>query len=206
MANPPRTRKRVHATIPRRAPDGSAFKNCDTCGETVAIALAGWHECENKKKELKRFKGVSGIHKRGMHLDFPENIPQLTNLKQLDLKVTEYKYQSILPCLELIEACPMLSRLKMKTSLHEQFQGSLDLEWKSPKESHKSLELVEMVGFLINLIHNTVSLKTIIIDAPKEINYFNFTVWDYKVEARKFADERLKMALKMTPSVEVVIK
>ncbi|OMO73794.1 HAD-superfamily hydrolase, subfamily IA, variant 3 [Corchorus olitorius] len=61
MANNPRTRKRVHATIVRRAPDGSAFKNCDTCGETVAIALADMHECENKKKkELKRFKGVSG--------------------------------------------------------------------------------------------------------------------------------------------------
>ncbi|OMP05504.1 hypothetical protein COLO4_08802 [Corchorus olitorius] len=523
MANHPRTRKRVHATIPRRAPDGSAFKNCDTCGETVAIALADWHECENKKKELKRFKGVSGIHKRSqkthygledrisclsddilvsilsyltikgatrtcvlsrrweklwtfrtnlvfdgtetlysieddiqyesfceferfqfiglvnkvveshkgqildefricfdlgyrhssmidhwihfaarskvkrlelnftqdwysfklpyifpnlthdslnfhqmgklgpdsfssltslclnslhsdsqsieyflsncpsleelclhgvphlenlkvygsslkhlkiicclvldnleisatslvsfmyygfmgtnmsfkslpslvesyiggfycndlkymfsqlfsgclskltkltwtlfsgclskltkltldcewMQLDFPENYPQLINLKQLELKVTEYKYQSILPCLELIEACPMLSRLKMKTSLHEQFQGSLDLEWKAPKESHKRLELVEMVGFiafstagefLINLIHNTMSLKKIIIDAPKEIDYFNFTLWDYKVEARKFADERLKMALKMAPSIEVVIK
>ncbi|OMO83211.1 HAD-superfamily hydrolase, subfamily IA, variant 3 [Corchorus capsularis] len=60
MANNPRTRKRVHATIVRRAPDGSAFKNCDNCGETVAIALADMHECENKKKELKRFKGVSG--------------------------------------------------------------------------------------------------------------------------------------------------
>ncbi|XVE52240.1 hypothetical protein DITRI_Ditri02bG0107100 [Diplodiscus trichospermus] len=60
MANQPRTRKRVHATIPRRSPDGSAFQKCDTCGETVAIALAEMHECGTKKKELKRFKGITG--------------------------------------------------------------------------------------------------------------------------------------------------
>ncbi|XWS56961.1 hypothetical protein CRYUN_Cryun09bG0130500 [Craigia yunnanensis] len=60
MANQPRTRKRVHATIPRRSPDGSAFQNCDICGEMVAIALADMHGCRTKKKELKRFKGITG--------------------------------------------------------------------------------------------------------------------------------------------------
>ncbi|XVF41176.1 hypothetical protein PTKIN_Ptkin01aG0259000 [Pterospermum kingtungense] len=60
MANHPRTRKRVHATIPRRSPDGSAFQKCDICCETVAIALADMHECGTKKKELKRFKGITG--------------------------------------------------------------------------------------------------------------------------------------------------
>ncbi|XP_007011233.2 PREDICTED: HMG1/2-like protein isoform X1 [Theobroma cacao] len=60
MANHPRTRKRVHATIPRRAPDGSAFEKCDVCGDMVAIALADMHECGTEKKELKRFKGIVG--------------------------------------------------------------------------------------------------------------------------------------------------
>lgn len=60
MANHPRTRKRVHATIPRRSPDGSAFQKCDICCETVAIALADMHECGTNKKELKRFKGITG--------------------------------------------------------------------------------------------------------------------------------------------------
>ncbi|XP_052482518.1 high mobility group B protein 7 isoform X21 [Gossypium raimondii] len=60
MANHPRARKRVHATIPRRSPNGSAFQKCDICGDMVAIALADMHECGPKKKELKKFKGISG--------------------------------------------------------------------------------------------------------------------------------------------------
>ncbi|KAL6126827.1 hypothetical protein ACLB2K_074872 [Fragaria x ananassa] len=55
MVNLRRTRKRVRA-IPR-APDGSAFQNCNKCGVSVAVALAGIHECE-PNKEVKRFKGV----------------------------------------------------------------------------------------------------------------------------------------------------
>ena len=31
MANQPRSRKKVHVTIPRRPPDGSAFQKCDNC-------------------------------------------------------------------------------------------------------------------------------------------------------------------------------
>ncbi|PRQ59579.1 putative chromatin remodeling & transcriptional activation HMG family [Rosa chinensis] len=55
MVNLRRTRKRVRA-IPR-APDGSAFQNCNKCGVSVPIALAVMHECE-PNKEMKRFKGV----------------------------------------------------------------------------------------------------------------------------------------------------
>ncbi|KAL5799762.1 hypothetical protein ACOSQ3_032857 [Xanthoceras sorbifolium] len=55
MVNPLRTRKRVHAL--RRAPDGSAFKKCGSCGDSVAVALADMHECRVKVK-VKRFKGV----------------------------------------------------------------------------------------------------------------------------------------------------
>ncbi|OAY46359.1 high mobility group B protein 7 [Manihot esculenta] len=59
MANPPRTRKRVHAV--RRAPDGSAFEKCENCGVLAAIALADMHECEAEpKKAVKRFKGLNG--------------------------------------------------------------------------------------------------------------------------------------------------
>ncbi|KAF8042634.1 hypothetical protein BT93_A1081 [Corymbia citriodora subsp. variegata] len=58
-----RTRKRVRATS--RAADGSAFQKCDTCGELVAIALADMHECEEPKKEVKRFRGFCGIQKSG---------------------------------------------------------------------------------------------------------------------------------------------
>ncbi|EPS71428.1 hypothetical protein M569_03340, partial [Genlisea aurea] len=36
-------RKRVRAIL--RGPDGSAFKKCEYCGLTVAIALADMHEC-----------------------------------------------------------------------------------------------------------------------------------------------------------------
>ncbi|OMO65028.1 F-box protein [Corchorus olitorius] len=147
-----------------------------------------------------------------MQLDFPENFPPLIYLKQLELQVTEYEHQSILPWLDLIEACPMLSRLKMKTTESTDFKGSL--EWKAAKESHKSLEVVEIVGFiafstagefLINLIHNTASLKKIIIDPPKKYyTVFSFiNERDFEVEARRFAKERLEVAL--APSVEVVI-
>ncbi|OMO58992.1 putative F-box protein [Corchorus capsularis] len=144
-----------------------------------------------------------------MELDFPENFPPLIYLKQLELHVTEYEHQSILPWLDLIEACPMLSRLKMKTTECADFKGSL--EWKAPKESHKSLQVVEMVGFiacstsgefLINLIRNTASLKKIIINPPKYCRVLSFLYEkDHEVEARRFAKERLKVA----PSVEVVI-
>ncbi|KAF9661308.1 hypothetical protein SADUNF_Sadunf19G0054600 [Salix dunnii] len=59
MGNPPRTRKRVRGI--RRAPDGSAFENCNSCGVLVAIALADLHECEaGTKKNVKRFKGLNG--------------------------------------------------------------------------------------------------------------------------------------------------
>ncbi|KAI5554936.1 hypothetical protein BDE02_19G047700 [Populus trichocarpa] len=59
MGNPPRTRKRVRGI--RRAPDGSAFENCNNCGVLVAIALADLHECEaGTKNNVKRFKGLDG--------------------------------------------------------------------------------------------------------------------------------------------------
>ncbi|XP_040996375.1 high mobility group B protein 7 [Juglans microcarpa x Juglans regia] len=57
MANPPRNRKRVRAF--RRAPDGSAYRKCNSCGVSVAIALADLHECETKKVVVQRFRGVS---------------------------------------------------------------------------------------------------------------------------------------------------
>ncbi|KAK9283168.1 hypothetical protein L1049_011401 [Liquidambar formosana] len=57
MANPPRTRKRVLAI--RRAPNGSAFQNCQYCGVSVAVALTDMHECESKR-DGKRFKGQCG--------------------------------------------------------------------------------------------------------------------------------------------------
>ncbi|XP_052183371.1 uncharacterized protein LOC127795616 isoform X2 [Diospyros lotus] len=50
----PRVRKRVYPL--RRAPDGSAFQNCEYCGVSVAIAIADIHECE-PGKDVKRFKG-----------------------------------------------------------------------------------------------------------------------------------------------------
>ncbi|XP_050250905.1 high mobility group B protein 7 isoform X3 [Quercus robur] len=54
-----RTRKRVHAVL--RAPDGSAFQKCESCGVSIAIALADMHECETKKElAVKRFRGVCG--------------------------------------------------------------------------------------------------------------------------------------------------
>ncbi|KAJ7965119.1 high mobility group B protein 7 [Quillaja saponaria] len=56
MANRPRIRKRVYAI--RRAPDGSAFENCNNCGVSVAVALADMHECE-PMKDVKRFRGVN---------------------------------------------------------------------------------------------------------------------------------------------------
>ncbi|XP_034705295.1 high mobility group B protein 7 isoform X2 [Vitis riparia] len=58
MANPPITRKRVHAIASgiRRGPNGSAFEKCHGCGVSVAIALADMHDC-GLKRDVKRFKG-----------------------------------------------------------------------------------------------------------------------------------------------------
>ncbi|KAG8380947.1 hypothetical protein BUALT_Bualt06G0069500 [Buddleja alternifolia] len=47
-------RKRVHAI--RRGPDGSAFQNCESCGLSVAIALADMHDCEINKNVCKKLK------------------------------------------------------------------------------------------------------------------------------------------------------
>ncbi|KAJ9545835.1 hypothetical protein OSB04_025542 [Centaurea solstitialis] len=57
MAYQSRTRKRVNAL--RRAPDGSAFRTCEGCGVSVAIALVDMHECESKK-DVKRLKVEKG--------------------------------------------------------------------------------------------------------------------------------------------------
>ncbi|XP_061360685.1 high mobility group B protein 3 [Gastrolobium bilobum] len=57
MAQAPRPRKRVCAF--RRAPDGSAFQKCGTCGVSVVVALADLHHCETKM-DAKRFKGLDG--------------------------------------------------------------------------------------------------------------------------------------------------
>ncbi|KAH6792728.1 S-adenosyl-L-methionine-dependent methyltransferases superfamily protein [Perilla frutescens var. hirtella] len=56
MAYQSRARKRVHANPIRRASDGSAFQNCESCGISVAIALADMHECGFKKNTRKKFK------------------------------------------------------------------------------------------------------------------------------------------------------
>ncbi|XP_057804681.1 HMG1/2-like protein [Salvia miltiorrhiza] len=49
MAYQSRARKRVRANaIPiRRAPDGSAFRKCESCGISVALALADMHHCHS---------------------------------------------------------------------------------------------------------------------------------------------------------------
>ncbi|CAH1445428.1 unnamed protein product [Lactuca virosa] len=60
MAYQSRTRKRVNAL--RRAPDGSAFQTCESCGVSVAIVLVDMHDCESKN-DVKRSKGVKGEHK-----------------------------------------------------------------------------------------------------------------------------------------------
>ncbi|XP_057979413.1 high mobility group B protein 7 [Malania oleifera] len=57
MANRPRFRNRVVAI--RRAPDGSAFENCNNCGASVPISLADMHQCE-PREDLK--KGVDEGH------------------------------------------------------------------------------------------------------------------------------------------------
>ncbi|KAG5600192.1 hypothetical protein H5410_031562 [Solanum commersonii] len=50
-----RTRKRVFGIQIHRGPDGSAFQKCETCGISVAIALADMHECE-PRKDVKKLK------------------------------------------------------------------------------------------------------------------------------------------------------
>ncbi|KAL4556951.1 hypothetical protein LXL04_035120 [Taraxacum kok-saghyz] len=59
MAYQSRTRKRVNAL--RRAPDGSAFQTCESCGVSVAIVLLDMHDCESKK-DVKRSKGETAEH------------------------------------------------------------------------------------------------------------------------------------------------
>uniref|UniRef100_M1CU57 DNA binding protein n=1 Tax=Solanum tuberosum TaxID=4113 RepID=M1CU57_SOLTU len=50
-----RTRKRDFGIQIHRGPDGSAFQKCETCGISVAIALADMHECE-PRKDVKKLK------------------------------------------------------------------------------------------------------------------------------------------------------
>ncbi|KAJ4793169.1 HMG-box (High mobility group) DNA-binding family protein [Rhynchospora pubera] len=48
-------RKRVHALSPLlRAPDGSAFTNCEVCGVSVPIALVDMHDCVELKVRRRR--------------------------------------------------------------------------------------------------------------------------------------------------------
>ncbi|KAJ3699591.1 hypothetical protein LUZ61_003296 [Rhynchospora tenuis] len=48
-------RKRVSALYPLlRAPDGSAFTNCELCGVSVPIALADMHDCVELKVKRRR--------------------------------------------------------------------------------------------------------------------------------------------------------
>ncbi|CAN4097590.1 unnamed protein product [Withania somnifera] len=49
------TRRRVFSIQLHRGPDGSAFQKCDTCGVSVAIALADMHQCE-PRKDVKKLK------------------------------------------------------------------------------------------------------------------------------------------------------
>ncbi|KAL0341219.1 UNVERIFIED_CONTAM: hypothetical protein Sradi_4638700 [Sesamum radiatum] len=56
-----RPRKRVLAI--RRGPDGSAFQKCESCGLTVAIALADMHDCGIKKITKKKRKTQCGSGK-----------------------------------------------------------------------------------------------------------------------------------------------
>ncbi|CAH9139693.1 unnamed protein product [Cuscuta epithymum] len=49
-------RKRVHAVHIRRGPDGSAFQQCESCGLSVAIALADLHECGGKRDATNKAK------------------------------------------------------------------------------------------------------------------------------------------------------
>ncbi|KAK4436462.1 hypothetical protein Salat_0809900 [Sesamum alatum] len=53
-----RPRKRVLAI--RRGPDGSAFQKCESCGLTVAIALADMHDCGRKKITKRKRKTQCG--------------------------------------------------------------------------------------------------------------------------------------------------
>ncbi|XP_024971660.1 high mobility group B protein 7 [Cynara cardunculus var. scolymus] len=69
MAYQSRTRKRVNAL--RRAPDGSAFRTCESCGVSVAIALVDMHECESQK-DVKRLKVEKEKHQIKVELRFQD--------------------------------------------------------------------------------------------------------------------------------------
>lgn len=48
--NAPRSRKRVEATVLKRARDGSAFTRCEACNKDVAIVLIDLHSCSLDSK------------------------------------------------------------------------------------------------------------------------------------------------------------
>ncbi|KEH16417.1 putative chromatin remodeling & transcriptional activation HMG family [Medicago truncatula] len=58
MARRRRVSKRVCAIRRVRASDGSAFFKCETCGMSVAIALADMHYCDSNKIQFKRLLGI----------------------------------------------------------------------------------------------------------------------------------------------------
>ncbi|KAJ1401126.1 High mobility group box domain superfamily [Sesbania bispinosa] len=74
MALTPRVRNRKRVCAILRAPDGSAFQNCETCGVSVAVALADMHHCESKM-EPKRFKGIDGTRRQPQSNHGFRNLP-----------------------------------------------------------------------------------------------------------------------------------
>uniref|UniRef100_A0ACD6AI04 Uncharacterized protein n=1 Tax=Avena sativa TaxID=4498 RepID=A0ACD6AI04_AVESA len=48
--NAPRSRKRVEATVLKRARDGSAFTRCDACNKNVPVVLIDLHSCSLDSK------------------------------------------------------------------------------------------------------------------------------------------------------------
>ncbi|PIN20484.1 HMG box-containing protein [Handroanthus impetiginosus] len=94
MAYQSRARKRVHAI--RRGPDGSAFQKCESCGQTVAIALFDMHECgfkKNKKKKLKTQCGNRNVERQGIqdqprsafHLFMDEFVKTCTDGNEIEI-------------------------------------------------------------------------------------------------------------------------
>lgn len=141
--------------------------------------------------------------------------PQLSNLKQLILKVGAWNDDCLLEFTSLIEACPHLCRFVLQLIWMSPSKGKRKIRH-AAKCPHQCLKLVEIVGyygrtsddeFVMYLIKNAVALQKIVIDPRHQILERNpiRTEQIKKEEAAARMSAKKQLEAKMPPGVQLVI-
>ncbi|KAH7846725.1 hypothetical protein Vadar_017407 [Vaccinium darrowii] len=99
---------------------------------------------------------------------FSLDIPELGNLKYLELKISLYNRQSLLACIPLLDASPLLQEFILK-SLATRFKSLMENNTTRKYQYLKVVELVGRVGsaaveFVTFVLENVVSLEKLIVN------------------------------------------